>query len=768
MIGISRAPSPRSNAPGASERLQALVELCDGAPRRPGATSTRFPSANVLCDLADAIRELSRGERRRAAVRVRLHEEPCEIGLERSGDGLYVSLYSGGALPVVHLFERRVSGLDLAERIASELDARRADAAPRERERIDSAVAGLEACEFPAPSAGEELEVVPVESLEELTFSLSGELSLRSTAAPVASPSGSILRTDLLGLLTRGKLRVTALEHTRELPDVHLYLVVEQLARFAVDALEAFAAGRAIWKKTQVGGAVIGVRLLTRASGDPRLALTLGAAPGSGRSESWTFPSLEVGAFARAVIDLGRSLARTIVRRDRSQTHNLRLVEFRANLREIADMCREVGRADAIVNESPESYRAYARELDAKGPPAPPSGRVRFEPKWSAAVPSIDLRSTFLCGDAFVVGSARELCCIDRNSGGIQWTRSVAKGVSVLTPCGVARFDNDGNLTLLDLGSGETKVNMRLLPRVGAPVTGAVVSSPGLPRMLVISEGKRHLVGVDLEAGEVLWRYAARRAATFRLRRAGRLVIVSSGEQALTAIDVVGGNVVWRYCDRLRFAHVAAVADDSLFALAGDGAFVANGGTRLCHLDPWSGGQRWTVPLREGARPIAPPLVARTTVLVATLSGRGTRLSAFDKKSGELVYEREACVGAAAPLMVDDLVVLNSESGELVALDAADGSLRYRHVFAEGADGDRPRRLEPVLRSGALFVPQNTVHVLRPSDGALLGSVGADLVPDLVRVDERCDVYVAEESGHIQAFSGAARAKPPHLRLIRS
>ena len=102
-------------------------------------------------------------------------------------------------------------------------------------------------------------------------------------------------------------------------------------------------------------------------------------------------------------------------------------------------------------------------------------------------------------------------------------------------------------------------------------------------------------------------------------------------------------------------------------------------------------------------------------------------------------------------------VVLNGESGELVAIDAHDGSTRYRHLFAEGAEGDRPRRLDPVLRCGALFVPQTDVHVLRPRDGALLGTVQADLVPDLLRVDERCDVYVAEESGHLSAFAAAAR-----------
>ena len=42
-------------------------------------------------------------------------------------------------------------------------------------------------------------------------------------------------------------------------------------------------------------------------------------------------------------------------------------------------------------------------------------------------------------------------------------------------------------------------------------------------------------------------------------------------------------------------------------------------------------------------------------------------------------------------------------------------------------------------------------------DGTLLGTVQADLVPDLLRVDERCDVYVAEESGHVSSFAAAAR-----------
>jgi outer membrane protein assembly factor BamB len=280
--------------------------------------------------------------------------------------------------------------------------------------------------------------------------------------------------------------------------------------------------------------------------------------------------------------------------------------------------------------------------------------------------------------------------------------------------------------------------------------------------MLIITEGARHVTGIDLESGEVKWRFGARRAGTFRLRRAGKLVVVASGEQALSALDVVSGEVVWRSCDRLRFASPVTVEKDALYAIAGDGAYPGRGGTRLSHIDPWSGERRWSIDLPARAKPIGPPLSCNETVVVTTHDARGTGILGFDAETGAQIFEREACLGAAAALAIDDTVLLNSEAGEFVALDGKTGLVRYRHVFADGYEGDRPRRLDPVLRSGALFVPQTSVHVVRPGDGALLGAVQTDLVPDLVRVDERCDVIVAEESGHVSMF-----AVGPKLSVVR-
>lgn len=97
-----------------------------------------------------------------------------------------------------------------------------------------------------------------------------------------------------------------------------------------------------------------------------------------------------------------------------------------------------------------------------------------------------------------------------------------------------------------------------------------------------------------------------------------------------------------------------------------------------------------------------------------------------------------------------------------MGIDAATGTVRFNHVFASTGEANQPRRLEPVLRSGAVFVPQESVHVIRPLNGDILGSLPSDLVPDLIRVDERCDVYVAEESGHLAAFGAA-----PKLSIVR-
>lgn len=277
--------------------------------------------------------------------------------------------------------------------------------------------------------------------------------------------------------------------------------------------------------------------------------------------------------------------------------------------------------------------------------------------------------------------------------------------------------------------------------------------APGLPRLLAVCEGDRRVTAVDLVSGEIRWRYTARRPALMRVRRAGGLLLVAGGDSAMVALDVTTGETVWRACDRLPFTGDMSISGDDIYAVAAG----AQGSAWLHSIDAWSGEQRWKAEI-EG-RPISgqSPLHSGTHVVVPVRDARGCGASAFCRTGGR--SEWSLAPGffprSVAWLMVEDLLMVNSATGTLVCVEASTSALKYRHAFSQGLQPDQPRRLEPVYRGGALFVPQHQVQVLRPQNGATLGTVPSDLVPDLVRVDDRWGVLIAEESGHLSAFSVA-------------
>jgi outer membrane protein assembly factor BamB len=222
-------------------------------------------------------------------------------------------------------------------------------------------------------------------------------------------------------------------------------------------------------------------------------------------------------------------------------------------------------------------------------------------------------------------------------------------------------------------------------------------------------------------------------------------------------VDVQTGQLVWKVRDRLRFSALASVDVDQLFAVSGGSASAAT----LHALNPYSGQSAWTANLApckgfvDGA-----PMLTPHAVSIAMRSNRGTKLLSFDRASGAPLFAaaEEVAPNGTSWLSVDNLLIGNAPTGELVGVDATSGKVIYRHNFGQTLESDVPRRLEPVLRNGALFVPHADVHVLRPSDGKHLAKIEvSDAIADLLRVDERCDVFVAEESGHVAAFGAGPR-----------
>jgi outer membrane protein assembly factor BamB len=775
------AATPRRHA---RELLDVFI---DGAnvTARAGETHGAF----VLRDLALALVDLARS---RAKATVSFYDEPWEMCVERFGCTACVSVYQTGPDPQVAVYDRAVPFDDIVaavrEAIADFLNtgaclsgARLELTAAAELLRNLAPIAEREDTRVPAPA------VVVVEAERDAPLAFSAELSMRvgeraSESVPVrAGGSGrfddeAVERADLHALLFRGRVRADIRGHVVDLGECHPVLVAERLVDLARRAFDAWERGLGLHARGEVAGILVGVRL--RTGGD--LALTLGPAgrtePGDGRRPVQTFPALGAADLLDAALAFGRALVRAILRHDRAQANNLRLGPLRQALRQATESLREASQIDSKINAAPEPYRAYAESLGEARPEAAATlagSRLRYAPRWRAIVPGIDLRATYLCGDRLVVGSATEMWALDRTSGKVLWRTEALRGTSVVTPGGIARLAPDGSMRVYDFATGDVALRTRIAARVGGPVAGAVVHLPGLPKLVIVTEGDHHLVAVDLTSGEPRWRWSwgkkygahGRSVATPRMKRAGRLAYFTCGDGALTALDVMTGAVVWRLRDRLRFRTPPTVVRDALFVIAGG----AHGLARMHCVDPYSGHVRWSGMIGDESAPCTVqggPIVTSGAVAAAVRHDNGLALMAFRREDGARIVSRGRIVAPVGTswLAVDDAFIGNTPTGELVAIDGKSGELRWRQVLgACPLEADVPRRLEPVLRCGALFVPHTEVVVVRPRDGSVLGAVSpTEAIPDLLRVDERCDVYVAEESGHVIAFGAL-----PRLSLVK-
>lgn len=756
---------------GASTRANEVLDLFIHGANVTARVAERHASC-VLRDLAWALADLVRVPRGKRIVR--FYEDAWELCVERLARTATLSVYRGGPEPTVLVYDRAVVFEEMCASVVDAIDAtiaRHSKRAPITVELTDVRRVLEEARkgatdfgdEVPAPSA------VSVDIDRDAPISFSAEFSMRPGPTGALAHEPSVERADLHALLVRGRMRAEIRGRSVDVGEMYPFLFAERMLDLTRRALDAWERGQPFFARVDAGGAMIGLRCVS--ADVPPAALTI--SPGSASEDARnrrdrtisTFPELSLFDVVESALAFGRALVRALVRRDRTQGGNLRLAAFRRDLRAASDSLREVRRQDARINPAPESYRAFAHQVRAKQEAGSLAGatRLRYTQRWRALVPGIDLRATFLCGDRIVIGAALETYCLDRTSGELLWRRPTPRAASVVvTPAGVARIGADGAISLHDFTSGEVTLRTWIAPRIAGPCAGAVVNTAGLPKLLVVTEGDKHLVAIDLTSGEARWRYAWGRAGALRLKRVGKLLYVASGDSALTAVDVQTGAVVWRSRDRLRFCAGPSVDHEMLFAVAGGVSSAAT----LHAIDPYSGGASWSARIPSSPCTVeGPPLLTTSSVTVAVRDRRGLRLSAFDRVTGAPLFHTDTPVAPVGTswLAVDDLLVGNTPTGELIGIDGTRGTLRWKHALGRGLDSDVPRKLEPVLRSGALFVPHTDVQIFRPSDGAHLGSVGpCDAIPDLLRVDERCDVYIAEESGHMAAFGAG-----PRLSLVR-
>lgn len=706
-----------------------------------------------LVDLVSSVVALARGTRRKALLPFADTAE--ELALVRRGEEVRVSRYSTGNPPEVRFLDRVVALDTLLEACsdATEESVRLEENAVRRR--IATRLAERARITRPVPFADEPTPRVVSGGTDE-ALSESAPLTFGFTAEIWPGESvlvGPSARADLHALLFPGTLWAHLRGRRIVLARGPIMVAVERMLAAARALSTAWESGRRANLQLCAGAFLIGVRL--ERGGE--VSLTLGGEDGA----RVTAAALDVPSATMPILRLASDLLRAMVGLDRSQSRNLRVRALRDDVRLIRRSIRGRERLAPLLNPDPDRLRAEAGNGDALArefsstTTIPTAGTLRFAERWSFAVDGLDADASFLCGDRIVLSTSRSTVALSREDGEVLWAREGAEATALMAGRTLLRLFPDGELELCDVVDGEPFATSRLLPRGGMRPTACVAEGRNVPPTAVLTEAPGRLVGIDLRTGEPRWRFVARSGGTVRMQRAGRVLLVTCGDSALHALDVATGEVVWRHADAARITFAPEVHGDLALAISGE----AGGNESVVSgLDLYTG--RLLFRSELPASPSRDPVAAAGSLLLPV---RG-QLVALTLASGKMRWSAPdpGFAAGGAALVVDRTVIVNAPGGRLTALDLDEGNVQWEHRVAHPTADEVPRRLEPVLRGGALFVPGRSVSVVRPTDGARLGErLPCDLVSDLVRVDERGWVYIGEESGHLAAYAPVRQ-----LRLI--
>ncbi len=757
-----KAPALAGEAASELERTLDVVDLfLDGT----NVAARSGPDA-IFCltrDLLVAVRDLALG--REAKAIISFYEAPWELVLTRNSDGLLLSFLRVSTAPEVVVQDTKVSlqAVGASIIVASERLchlARRLDPAlAKERliEEMEVLCAEVRGALLATPRQA------PEDTPSTVTFTsqafekpderlvLSFGFELRATAHDLLGPviQG---RSDLHALLAQGTLVAHSGSHRLVVGEGRVFLQVERLLAALRHLLAAWERERPMHVRLHGDTLQVGLRL-TR---DERVALSLGQVGVVGSSIGLT--DLSVEDVARTLISLGKDLRRAIKKIAPTQRQNPRFESFRRDLAQVESWFRDLIRP-SVVDVDAEPFEVSEDQEAASRSPSrvqlTQTKRLSYSERWWLEAEGLDLEGTFLCGDRVVVTARDTVMALDRDRGELLWRVEARPAFSLMAGrFGLVRLEPSGDVTLIDIRDGRRKWETRLRPRAGNPI-GTLVGGFHSPRCAVLAESERGLVALDLTSGHQRWRFGAWRGRDFALRSAERLLLVTCGDSATYALDASTGRLVWRHTARATFEIPAVAIHDRAISCGGP-----PGGrdARLFCTDLASGRLHWVRILDVGVVGSAVGGRGKTVVIPCRHISGGSLLVGIDLETGQDKWRRwlEGW-GTFTLLPVDDDVVACG-TGRITAMNVSTGAVRWSHGFDKTDPDDVPRRLEPILRGGALFVPADTVYVINPRDGAIIHRLGGDgLIPDLLRVDERCGIYIAEEAGYLAAYGVAAR-----------
>ncbi|MFW2389835.1 MAG: PQQ-binding-like beta-propeller repeat protein [Polyangiales bacterium] len=705
----------------------------------------------ALADLTAAVAGLAIGSKRKALLP--LARTAIEYALVRRGESVLVSCYGTSSAPVVYLLDRAIPLRRLLDSCAQsmlEMAGQEADPTARqiairvaERALATKITPDPEGRVAPITQRGGELDAPG----EDVPLAFGYEAAVFPSSS---SSQGRSARADVHALLFEGHLWAFVRGRRLSLARGPILLAAHRMVVAVRTLVESWDSARPTHVRLRAGGFQIAMRKSTHQLVSVELS-------SEGRGDL-TATSLTIAEAALPILKLASDLLRSLVSADRGQSRNLRVRALRQEVRALRREIRARRTADSFVNLDPDRLRMHhsGDTEESRTPSRLPS--LQFDERWRICLEGLDANSVFMCGDRLVVATQTHVVAVSRDDGQVLWARPGQASTTLMAGSVLIRLSADGEVEFCNVEDGEPYCSTHISPRIGGPPVGLMAGGDKTPPVAIVTEGSHRLVAIDVRTGEPRWRFASRSGGEFRMTKVGRVLLVTCGEEAIHALDIATGEDVWRFAERGCFQFKPLVSNETVIAASVRGRREG----ALFAIDLYTGRPRWQRELQ--GPPTSDPCAAANVALVSTAGDEAT-LAAHCLQTGESRWQtKDPGLGiGGAGLTFDETWIVNAPFGQLSALDVRTGDIRWNANLADALADEIPRKLEPVLRGGALFVPASSVHVVRPADGQKLSaSLPCDLVPDLMRVDERGWVYVAEESGYIAGY-----APKPMLTLIR-
>lgn len=218
---------------------------------------------------------------------------------------------------------------------------------------------------------------------------------------------------------------------------------------------------------------------------------------------------------------------------------------------------------------------------------------------------------------------------------------------------------------------------------------------------------------VQLSGGAEIWTYEMKDwkgyASSITLSNDTLYLVLGN---TLVALDRADGTRRWLYEIKDRYNPPSPAFESGTVYLAGDKALHA--------IDSRSGKEKWTFAGSEDSFGHAPdfesPMVVNGRVFGATSRGI---LYALDESTGEKLWEMNASNRITAPSHYNGVVHTISSSGELIAVNTSDGSVRWVFSGFESSGDIQP----PTVVDGVIYIVPNksTWIAVHPFDGSERG-----------------------------------------------